>query len=248
MANLEVSTIVKPEVQVQKFEFNSNVNRFMQPFRMMIAGPSQSGKSSFILELLKHRNELFSTSFARIIYFVPSNNIDAHQEFIQKLKTVYPDLEIQTDLPKLSDIKGDRLSKLFIMDDLMNVVFNHPMMEEVFSQNSHHQNLSIIFTTQNYFASSKNRTIIRQTNYKIIFNDPSDKTLMRNISCQISGSMPQFLSRCFKTLEEFYPKDNFSYILIDSNAVSPLKKFQVRSKILPESDGKIRPVCFFSED
>ena len=200
---------------------------------LFTTGPSQSGKSTLILDLLKHRNELFTTSFSRVIYFVPSNNLEAHQDFIQKLKSVYPHIEIQTDLPKMSDIKGDKLSKLFIMDDLMNIVFNHPLMEETFSQNSHHQNLSIIFTTQNYFASSKNRTIIRQTNYKIIFNDPSDKTLMRNISCQISGLMPQFLSKCFKTLEDFYPKDNFSYILIDSNAMSSLKKFQVRTKIIP---------------
>lgn len=185
------------------------------------------------MEFLKHRNQLFTTSFARVIYFIPSVNIDAHQEFIRKLKSVYPQIEIQTDAPKINDIKADRLPKLFIMDDLMNVVFNDPFMEETFSQNSHHHNLSIIFTTQNYFASSKNRTIIRQTNYKIIFNDPSDKTLMRNISCQISGSMPQFLSKCFKTLEEVYPKDNFTYVLIDSNAMSSLKKFQVRTKITP---------------
>ena len=38
MANLDVSTSVKPELKVQKFELNSNVNRFVQPFRMMIAG------------------------------------------------------------------------------------------------------------------------------------------------------------------------------------------------------------------
>lgn len=38
MAELEVSTMVKPEIQVQKFQFDSNVNRFIQPFRMMIAG------------------------------------------------------------------------------------------------------------------------------------------------------------------------------------------------------------------
>lgn len=38
MAELEVSTTVKPELQVQKFQFDSNINRFVQPFRMMIAG------------------------------------------------------------------------------------------------------------------------------------------------------------------------------------------------------------------
>lgn len=130
----------------------------------------------------------------------------------------------------------------------MNLVFNDATMEETFSQNSHHHNLSIIFTSQNYFASSKNRTIIRQTTYKIIFNDPSDKTLMRNISCQISPSMPQFLSRCFKTLEQYFPEDQHSYILIDSHYQSPLKKLNVRSKVLPSSDNKIRPICFFPED
>lgn len=115
MSDLEVSVSVNPELQIQKFQFNHNVNRFIHPFRMMIAGPSQSGKSTFIFNLLKHRQELFSTSFSRVIYFVPSHNLDAHQNFIAKLKSVFRDLEVQTDLPKSSDIKGDRLPKLFIL-------------------------------------------------------------------------------------------------------------------------------------
>ena len=115
MSELEVSTVVNPELQIQKLQFTRNVNRFIHPFRMMIAGPSQSGKSTFIYQLMQHKQELFTTSFARVIYFVPASNLDAHQDFIAKLKSVFRDLEIQTDLPKTSDIKGDRLPKLFIL-------------------------------------------------------------------------------------------------------------------------------------
>jgi len=130
----------------------------------------------------------------------------------------------------------------------MDQIFGNPIMEDVFSQNSHHYNCSIIFTSQNYFSSSKNLTIVRQTNYKIIFNDISDKTLLRNISCKIAPSMPSFLSKCFKTLEQYFPTDNYHYILIDSNPESPMKKLAFRSKILPGSDNIIRPICFFPED
>jgi len=130
----------------------------------------------------------------------------------------------------------------------MDQIFGNQAMEDVFSQNSHHYNISIIFTTQNYFSTSRNLTIVRQTNYKIIFNDISDKTLLRNISCKISPSMPSFLSKCFKTLEEFFPEDNYPYILIDSNPESSMKKLAYRSNILPGPDKKIRPICFFPED
>jgi hypothetical protein len=117
-----------------------------------------------------------------------------------------------------------------------------PAMLETFTQHSHHYNSSIIFTTQNYFAPSKDRTLIRQTNYKIIFNDPSDQTLIRNISSKIGS--PKFLNLCFKRLQELFPAEKYLYLLIDSSKESQLSQMQVRSNIFPV-DGKVKPICFF---
>jgi hypothetical protein len=169
---------------------------------------------------------------------------NAYPDFFPQLKLVCPEIEFQTDLPQEKDINGDRLPKLFILDDLMDEVFNDPRMADTFSKSSHHHSLSIIFTLQNYFHTAKNLTIVRQCSYQVIFDNPSDKTLLRNISCKITPSLPQFLTKCFKILEHYFPDDDFLYILIDSKKKSPMKKLRIRSKVLPGPDGKIRPICF----
>lgn len=124
---------------------------------------------------MRFHNELFSTKFSRVIFYLPSAHFNAYTSYIDKLKIAYPEIEIQTDIPKLADLRSDHLPKLFILDDLMAQIFGNSSMEEVFSQNSHHYNFSIVFTSQNFFSSSKNLTIVRQTTYKIIFNDLSDQ-------------------------------------------------------------------------
>jgi hypothetical protein len=46
-------------------------------------------------------------------------------------------------------------------------------------------------------------------------------------------------------VEELFPEENYPYLLIDSNKKSLLKKMQVRTNILPDENGAIKPICFF---
>ncbi|MDP2788900.1 MAG: hypothetical protein Q8O46_02505, partial [bacterium] len=180
---------------------------------------------------------------------LPSDSIHDYSTLISELKSVYPTIEIQTDLPKLSDILGDRLPKLVIMDDLMDIVLNHPLFETMFTRKSHHNNCSLIFTSQNYFGGKPGRstTIIRQTSHKVVFNDIGNKTLLRNISCQITPTNPQFLNECFNSLEKYFPEDRYAYVVIDCQKKSGLYKLPYRSNVFPNSQDKIEPICFLPQ-
>ena len=197
-----------------------------------------------MLNVLKHREVLFSTNFDRIVYFMPHKNFSAHQDFIKKMQSVCSKLEVKFELPTPGDIKSDLLPKLFLIDDLMGPLLNSVYFEEFMAHDSHHFNVSVFFTLQNYFGSSKSKTVIRQTTYKILFNDPADHTLMRNISCQISPQTPQFLTNCFQTLEQKFEHYQH-YLLIDSHPKSAMKQLTVRSKIFPDQNNQITPICFF---
>jgi len=168
-----------------------------------------------------------------------------HHQTYEKMKEHFPSMEYCLDLPRLSDILMDNLPKLLIMDDLSSKILRTPFMEDLFIQHSHHQNCSVIFTTQNYFESSKNKTIIRQCNYKVIFQSPSDMVLLRHISCQIKPDDANFLSRIFEKLENLFPDDSYRYVLIDGEPKSPMKNMRVRTHIFRNSDGVINPLCFF---
>jgi hypothetical protein len=67
---------------------------------------------------------------------------------------------------------------------------------------------------------------------------------MRNISCQIAPTKPQFLTTCFQNLQRRF-EDQQHYILIDSHPKSEMKQMPVRTKIFPDESNQITPICFF---
>jgi hypothetical protein len=117
MDYLPTSKILEPELSVQKFEFPADVNRFENPFTMLLAGPTMCGKSTFILEILKNRNELLRTRYAQIVYRVPATDLhsEIRQSYIKKLTEIVPDIIIKTGLPEPRDFMVNNLPKLFIL-------------------------------------------------------------------------------------------------------------------------------------
>jgi len=168
-----------------------------------------------------------------------------HHETYENMKKYFPGLEYCLDLPKASEIMFDNLPKLIIMDDLSQKLLRCPFMEEIFSRHSRHNSCSMIFTIQNYFADSKSKTIIRQCNYKVIFQSPTDLVLLRHISCQIKPDDGNFLIKVFQKLDKLFPTTRHKYILIDGEPESPMKDLRIRSNIFPNSNGRIEPICFF---
>jgi hypothetical protein len=122
-------------------------------------------------------------------------------------------------------------------------MLNDPFMNRTMTQSSHQKNVSIIFTSQNYYEKSSTKTIIRQCNYKVFFN--MEKALLSKIGGQIEPVKPSMLVDCFQMLQKAFPRDKHRYILIDTDNESAMPQFGVRSKIFPDPDGEIRPLVFF---
>jgi hypothetical protein len=120
-----------------------------------------------------------------------------------------------------------------------------PYMRILMSADVHSWNTSIIYTLQNFFFVRKNLTIMRNTLYKVIFNDKSDLPYLNCISQKISGK-PLFLQNCFIKLQRTYPKQKFHYILIDSHSNSEMQRINlhIKSKIFPDQNNKIYPIIF----
>lgn len=127
-------------------------------------------------------------------------------------------------------------------------LFEKKGMEIFFTNESHGWNTSIIYTLQNYFPIKKDLTIVRQTCYKVIFNDVSDKTYLSTISQRISGRS-NFLKESFHKLKRSAPDQKYNYIMVDSHPNSDLthRNLFVKTNIFPSSkDKKIRPIFFIS--
>lgn len=131
----------------------------------------------------------------------------------------------------------------------MTELSRNQFIMQVFTRTSHHENATIICTTQSYFEA--NKVLRDQVNYKIIFHDPTSDVVVRNVSSQLSAefrtgkSESSFLANCFDALKEHFPDEKYPYIVIDSQIRSGNELTRIRSKILPNENGQIQPICFF---
>jgi hypothetical protein len=239
---------INPYSLVQKIDLDENALRMQVPFAMSISGPQQSGKSEFILQLIEHREKLFSSKFVRIIYCQPELLGHSNNDFFHRLKSFYPQAELNFGLPKISKLNLDinTLPYLVIIDDLMMELLDSPAMVDLLSIQVHHFNISIIFTLQNYFAPSKfGKTIMRNVNYNVYFYNRLDLRELRNISCQILPNCPLFMQSSFNFLHKKFPMDPSHYILVDGHFRNKFPSLFVRTHIFPDKDNEIKPIFFF---
>jgi len=236
---------VNPESIVQLLDISDEDLKFQIPCSICISGPSQSGKSEFIVNLVKNRSVLFSSEFTRILYCIPESLSLTHNPIFESLKASFPATQLVIGLPDVSklNLKFDKLPKLLIIDDLMTEFLSNQNMVKLLSVEVHHFNISLIFTLQNIYAPSKfGTTLSRNINYKILFSNRLDLREMRNLSLQICNQ-PSFLSESFELLYKEFNTEP-AYIVIDGHIKSKFKRLFVRSQIFPK-DGKITPVFFF---
>ena len=128
----------------------------------------------------------------------------------------------------------------------MHSVLNSEEMLDLVTKNVHHNNVSVCFTLQNYYASSRfGKTIIRNCHYRIFFYNRIDQRELLSISSQIANA-PRFLTANFKFLFEKFPNEPTHYLLIDGHFRSKMSDMWCRSHIFPkEKGGEITPIVFF---
>ena len=110
-----IPTKVEVNVQSQELEMDPDVNRMVHPFRMIISGPTMSGKSTFMYFMLKHREAIFTSKFHRILFCIPPESAHEKMSFFDKMKKEYEHLELILGLPKEENVLDNALPKLIII-------------------------------------------------------------------------------------------------------------------------------------
>ena len=95
--------------------------KFQTPCSICVSGPSQSGKSQWILKLIKNRDLLFTERFHELYYCIPENVSHNPNPIFEEIKKSYPSARICYGLPDVTklNLNFDNTSKLLIIDDLM---------------------------------------------------------------------------------------------------------------------------------
>jgi septin family protein len=91
----------------------NNVKTFVHPFTALIAGPTGSGKTQFVVELLQKRKDFISPTPQRLIYC-----FSIWQDKFDHLKKIIPSIEFNEGLCDVMELNS-KINKLMVLDDLM---------------------------------------------------------------------------------------------------------------------------------
>lgn len=180
--------------------------RLKCPFSMLVSGPSNCGKTSFVLELLKQRHKLYNKTVGKVFWFykVFQNNF-TEVDFIDQMENKMCTMEWLQDnqVPEYSTIVIDDMA-LEATDDTA----------KLFSVGSHHYKVNIIFICQNLFTQNKFfRDISLNSTYVVLFKNVRDKQQISNFAKQFAPGKNKSFLNIFTTAT----KEPHSYLLLDNH-------------------------------
>src|SRR5271156_6745237 len=152
---------------------------------MVVSGPTMRGRSTFVHALLKDMT-IFNNPPERVYWYYGQVTDDLkNQDYV--LKEGLPDTFV--DIPPNSVI---------VLDDLMHEAKDHPGATNLFTKLVHHKNLFVINITQNFLLrTNETRTHKLNSQYLVLFKNPSDATQIAVIGRQMYPHNPRFSSHVY---------------------------------------------------
>lgn len=179
---------------------------FKTPALLYCSGPSMSGKTTWLMELLANVDKMFDKPIDKIIYCYGVDTGRLPRDDSITLHEGPPDLQM---------LEGDG-NKLLILDDLMTYYAdNKGELNNLFTKFAHHRNCSIINIVQSLFA--QDRCARSNSNYILLTKSVSDTLQIQNFSKQVFPGKANFFWESYLDAVNSQP---YGYFLIDLHATT----------------------------
>ena len=193
--------------------------RLVHPFTCIISGPTGSGKTQFVLKLLKNKLELITPPPQKIFWFYGEWQDVYRQPELKQVQFI-------EGLPK-EDLFQPSNNNLIIIDDLL--AETDARVTKLFTKGSHHRNCSVIFITQNLFDKNKEmRTINLNAHYMVLFKSPRDVSQIQHLAKQMYPRESDYMREAFADATS----KPFSYLLVDLKPNTP-EEMRLKANIFP---------------
>ena len=199
---------------------------FRHKLSLLVVGPSQSGKTVFVEQILTRDRIVYETNKPRRILWYYSQ----WQDRYEALKSaIGKDIKFFRGLPTFQEDLREidpKYNNVIIFDDLMAEAIESPIVSRLFTQ-GRHRNASVILLLQNMFPKGKfNTDISRNAQYMALFRSPSDRKQIGIVAERMFDKNRQrFMTAYYHETERPY-----GYIFVDNKPDTAANK-QVLSDI-----------------
>ena len=174
-----------------------------------------TGKTSWVLNLLRHANELIDSDFDYIYFFYgePTKTIESIQkEFADKLVTVQ-------GLPSnIEDYIHSSKKGLHIYDDLMFQTSESTELSKLCAYKTQHCNISwIVLFQQLFFGGKERKNIFRCCHYLTLFSHILDRSQVYHLAHRVLPSKQKVFIQIF----EKATSKPFGYLFLDGRNTTP---------------------------
>ena len=199
------------------------------PSSVIIAGPSGSGKSELVEQWLRYLN-VFQVKPHKIVYAY-----DRWQPRFDRMQKK-DGIQFHRGLPDpchLTEWFGRTRGGVLVLDDLMEEGGQDKRVLDLFTKDSHHRNITVLYLTQDLFPPGKfSKTINLNAHYIVAFKNPRDHSGIRTILLQAFPDRWRQVLRLFKRVTS----RPFGYLMLDVHPASD-DRYRLWSHLTPR-EGK----------
>ena len=195
---------------------------------VIICGASASGKTHFITECIRRKNDLYEPKYTpkHVYYFY-----GVHQPIFDELEREGVHMFQGCPSPEqIQEISQNGDINMIVLDDLMDKVVNNDHLSKLFTEGCHHLNLCTFFLTQHLFYSGKyTKTIARNTHYFLFTKSPRNLSTILSLTKQVFPGKTKAISDVYNDVSN----TPFGILLMDLHPNTP-SRFRLRSNIFNE--------------
>ena len=213
---------------------------------MMLAGPSNCGKSSFVKNLIMTRDILFGKPSLNV-YIVCANVQNIYEDMVKNknVKRIFYTMPSKNEILQIAKIGRKTGGTILILDDLLTeIAKNNMLIQEIFTEMAHQQKLSVVLCVQNlFFQNGIFRTLSLNSGYLVPFKNPRDMKQIDFIAYRSYVMKPKVVIKAYKDAT-YRP---YSYLFMDFTQTTP-DFLRVRTDIFPSHIDKIPPAVYLPNE
>ena len=237
---------------MEVIKLSSSAVKLPLNFRCVLLGCSESGKSSFIKQLIKNKSKLFQGEYEKIIYCSPNNSARHDLEYREMLQKwaepaemkFYNHIIEENELLEIADTTSNRL--LLFIDDFSLEIFQTDMVYSLYTRLSSHRSIDSCISLHQGGSSKSGggrfyQAVLSNCNFIVLFRNISNRASIGEISKRIYPYANNFLMRCLNKSTDI--TGMHSYICIDASLSNELNhNYGIRTNIFCEND---MPIILF---